>query len=81
MCVCVCVLIMSQLYGFGQEGCSKWLDGGECNGQCSWTETLHDRRNPNRCDSETQANADMNEVGGGKESIKLTLIVLMWRIG
>jgi len=44
-------------------------DGRECSSQCSWTETLHDRRNSNRSDSETQANTHMSKLGGRKESI------------
>jgi hypothetical protein len=30
----------------------------------AWTEMLHDRRNSNRCDSDTQQNTHMNKVGG-----------------
>ena len=44
-------------------------DGGECTSHCSWTETLHDRRNSNQSDSETQANTHMSTVGGRKKSI------------
>jgi len=44
---------------------------GKCGSQCSWTETLHDRRNSNLCDSETQENTHMKEVGGRKERIRL----------
>jgi len=44
-------------------------DGGECSSQCSWTETLHDRRNSKQSDSETQGNTHMSNVGGRKESI------------
>jgi len=47
------------------------LDGGECGGQCSWTETLCDRRNSNLCDSETQENTYLSEVRGRKERIRL----------
>jgi hypothetical protein len=49
-----------------------WLHGGKCGCQCSWTKTLHDRRNSNLCGSQTQENTRMNEVGGSKESIRLT---------
>jgi len=33
---------------------------------------LHDQRSSNKCDSETQENTDMSEVGGRKESFWLT---------
>jgi hypothetical protein len=39
--------------------------------KCSWTETLCDRRNSNLCDSDTQENTHMSEVGGWNESIML----------
>ena len=49
---------------------SGW-NGGESGSKCSMTEKLRDRRNSNRCDSQTQENTDMSEVGGGKrEKVK-----------
>ena len=45
---------------------SGWL-GGKCGSQCSWTEMLRDQRSSNMCDSETQENTDMSEVGGRNE--------------
>ena len=45
------------------------MDGGERGGQWGWTEMVHDGRNSNWCDSETQENTDMSEMGGRKESI------------
>jgi hypothetical protein len=45
---------------------SGWM-GSERGSQCSWTEMLRDQRSSNMCDSETQENTDMSEVGGRKE--------------
>ena len=43
------------------------MDGCEHGGQCSWTETFHDQRNSNLCDSEIQENTHVSEVGERKE--------------
>ena len=50
-------------------GLLQVVGGGECGSQSSWTESLRDRRNSNRCDSETKGNTDMSKVGGRNDSI------------
>ena len=41
---------------------SGWMEGS----QCSWVETVHDRRNSTLYDSETQ-NTHLSKVGGSKK--------------
>ena len=41
---------------------------GECGVQCSWTEPVRDRRNSNRCDSETLVVSHVSgEVGWNRQ--------------
>ena len=60
-------VVWCQPIGLLQSG---WMEGSIVV-KCSWTETLCDRRNSDLCDSETQENTHMSDVGGRNESITL----------
>jgi len=54
---------LSSVVSANRVDVNVWMEGSVVV-RAAWRETLHDRRNSNRCDSETQENIYTNKVRG-----------------